>query len=151
LPPRWIRPCPETSAARQTPRPAPAALGWAPAGGSGRCPDQHCWGLGLWEISGRLIPASKTSPNLSAGPRWLGDKCARRMIGAFQNLRSVEEITFGRVTEGDKSSLKSTSSKTRACEAARWSPSGDRRRQLITQEHKLEDQSLRRISTPEGC
>ena len=113
----------------------------------------YCWGLGLRETSRRLIPASKTSPNLSTGPRWLGDKCVRRMIGAFQkpvkhrgdhlrgpkvtNHRSGAQVRriepakcredHLRGTEGVKSSLRSTSSKTKACEASRRSPSGDRR------------------------
>ena len=79
--------------------------------------------MGLREISRRLIPASKTSPNLPVGPRCLGDKCARRMIGVFQEPAKHRGDHL-RGTEGDKSSLRSTSSKTRACEAARWSPWG---------------------------
>jgi len=103
-----------------------------------------CWGLGLREVSWRLISASKISPNLSAGPRWLGDKYARRMIGAFQDLRRIKELTFGRTKvtldhpeaqaqrsipakhlrnhlreiEGDDWSLRSTSLKTRTCEGS---------------------------------
>ena len=135
-----------------------------------------CWGLGLREVSWRLISASKISPNLSAGPRWLGDKYARRMIGAFQDLRRIKELTFGRTKvtldhpeaqaqrsipakhlrnhlreiEGDDWSLRSTSPGIKTCEASRRPPSGDRRWRLITQKQKLEDQNMWRFSTPEG-
>ena len=112
-------------------------------------------GLGLREVPQRLIPASKTSPNLSAGLRWLGDKYARRIIGAFRDLRRIKELTFGRpkVTidhpeeralesrpaknqgahlreaEGDEYSLRSASLKTGTCEGSQYPKDiGDRER-----------------------
>jgi len=52
--------------------------------------------LDLRDSPQRLIPASKISLDLSAGLRWFGDKYARWIIGAFQDLQRMKELTFGR-------------------------------------------------------
>ena len=68
---------------------------------------RDCWGLGLRKSTRRLISAFKTSPNLSAGPRWLGDNCARRFIGTFQKPARRRGHHL-REAEGDSWSLRST-------------------------------------------
>ena len=88
----------------------------------------YCWGLDRRECAQRLIPASKTSPNLSAGLRcWVTS--AHEGCSVPTKTPGTEKLTFG--TEGEGRTLRSTSLRPATCGALKESPSGDRRRQSI--------------------
>ena len=109
----------------ETPRVTESRWGpWAATTWSGN----HCWGLDRRECARRLIPASKKSPNLSAGLRcWVTS--AHEGCSVPTKTPGTEKLTFG--TEGEGRTLRSTSLRYATCEASKESPSGDRRRQSI--------------------
>jgi len=89
---------------------------------------EGCWGLDRRECARRLIPASKKSPNLSAGLRcWVTS--AHEGCSVPTKTPGTEKLTFG--AEGEGRTLRSTSLRSATCEASKESPSGDRRRQSI--------------------
>ena len=103
--------------------------------------DGSCWGLDLRKCARRLIPASKTSPNISAGLRRWATKAPEAWLVPIKTLRT-KKPTFG--SEGKGRSHRITSLGIKTYGGLGSSPSDTK----VMVDHSKVTRGLRRTSTP---